>query len=97
MSMNKVQSSDLKSVSSIINAAPCGLTGISAFTNGTNAATLTIYDNASSATGKVLAQLAFPGANLGGYQSFPTNVQAVNGLYASVSGIGATFIIHYEP
>ncbi len=95
--LNKVVSSGLLSASGVISAGPCGLAGVSCFTNGTNAGTLTIYDNASAASGTVLAQLAVPAANLGAQIMFPANVKAVNGVYASLSGTGASFIVTTEP
>jgi hypothetical protein len=95
-SINKVVSSGLLSASGIISANPGGLTGISCFTNGAAAATLTIYDNASAASGTVLAQIAVPGANLGVCQVFPTNIKASSGIYASISGSGASYIVISE-
>jgi hypothetical protein len=94
--INKVVSSGLLSASGAISANPGGLTGISCFTNGAANATLTIYDNASAGSGTVLAQISVPGASLCASQSFPSNVKAVNGIYATLAGTGASYIVLSE-
>lgn len=97
MALNKVVSSGLLSASGAISAVPCGLAGASCYTNGAAAATLTIYDNPSAGSGTVLAQLAVPAANLGAQIMFPANIKAATGVYAVLSGAGASFIVITEP
>ena len=49
------------------------------------AATVTIYDNASAASGTVLAQWTTSGANADRQYDFTGGVRFVNGVYVSVS------------
>lgn len=71
------------------------LTSLQVFTDGTNAATVTIYDNPTAASGTILSKISVPGATL--YDSFvPTiSIDATTGIYASIAGTGASMIVHY--
>jgi len=89
-------SSDLKSADAAIVSRNCRLLGIQLLTDGTNAATLILYDNNSAASGKVVAKLSVAGAGLFLSPSLPNpGVECSNGIYADVSGTGAAYIIHY--
>jgi len=76
-------------------AAPGLLIGLNVLTDGTNAATAIIYDNASAASGKVLAKVVVPGASLTGGLELPRGVEAINGLYVSLAGTGAACNVYY--
>lgn len=88
-------SSGLKSADAAIYAAECKLHGLFVLTDGTNAATVVLYDNASAASGTELAKYVVPGASLSGYVHFDCPVGASKGIYADVSGTGANYIVHY--
>lgn len=90
-----VLTSDLKSADAVICAKPCTLVSATVLTDGTNAATLVLYDNASSAAGTVLAKVKVAGANLMGF--VVPLARAEKGIYADVTGTGAEFVITYEP
>ena len=64
-------------------------------TNGTNAVTLTLYDHASAASGKILRKIIVPGANSYGGFELPVGIEAANGIYADVTGTGAAFWVTY--
>lgn len=72
------------------------LWGVQVLTDGTNAATLIIYDNASAATGTKLMTIKVPGATLCDSLFFPIPVAASNGLYADITGTGAVFYVYSE-
>jgi len=73
------------------------LTALMVYTDGTNDATVTLYDCKTGALGKVLVKLPIAGANdYGGriwseraFRSFS------DGIYAVVSGTGASAIVEY--
>ncbi len=71
------------------------LNAITITTDGTNAATLTIYDNASAASGTVLYQGKVAGAALSHDQAWNLAVRCENGLYADISGTGASYIVYF--
>lgn len=88
------RSSGLKSASALIATGKNRINSIMAVGDGTNAGTLLIYDN-TSAAGTVLAQVAVGSQHHTAYISFPNPIYAENGLYASLSGTGATYVITY--
>jgi len=94
MSGTTCLSSDLKSADAQIWTGRGTLNSLSVFTDGTNAATVTLYDN-TAASGVVLAQAKVPGSNLGAFQAWNLAIRCQNGIYAHVSGTGANYIVHY--
>lgn len=65
---------------------------------GTTASTLTIYDNASAASGTVLAQLqAVASGNSIVFPFDDSPPQSKNGLTCVVTGTGATAQIYFQP
>ena len=63
-------------------------------TDGTNNATLTIYDNTTN-TGKIMRKIIVPGANYYGGFELPVGLKCSNGIYATISGTGAHYWITY--
>lgn len=65
-------------------------------TDGTNAATVTIYDN-TAASGKILGEWLVAGASGYGGRNWPEKAfaQFDIGLYISISGTGAWAIVEY--
>lgn len=93
---NPATSSGLKSADAIILAAPGTLLGLIIVTDGTNDATVSLYDNASAASGNILAKFVVKGADLAKELVISEcGVVANNGIYADVSGTGANYIVHY--
>lgn len=70
------------------------LTAVLIITDGTNAATLIIYDN-TSAAGKKIWEGVVPGASQYGGRNWTVPVRFENGLYADLTGTGASCIIEY--
>lgn len=70
------------------------LDGVLIVTDGTNAATLTVYDN-TAASGKKLFQATVAGASNSGHFDWTSPVKAEIGLFADVSGTGASYIVYH--
>lgn len=89
-------SDDLITSSAVVHAHPCRLKALTVLTDGSNDATVTIYDHASAASGTVLAKGILPAADRTGYMVFPgRGVAAMNGAYAELTT--ANCIVLYEP
>lgn len=88
---------DRLAASAVVLAQKGFLFGCLVETNGTNAVTLTLYDNATTNSGKILRKIIVPGANNYGGFEFPVGVEASNGIYALVSGTGAAFWVTFGP
>ena len=76
---------------------PCFLSGVQHFSDGTNAATLVIYDDASAlTTGKILwkSSLLTNATNFVPH-SWHRPVECKNGIYVVVSGTGCGFVVEY--
>jgi hypothetical protein len=88
--------SGLKSADVAIMTKPGKIKSVILLADGTNAATLILYDNASAASGTVLVKIAVDAGLV--YESFNSDHGIVcnNGIYADVTGTGAEFIVHYE-
>jgi hypothetical protein len=67
---------------------------ITVLTDGTNAATVDLYDN-TSASGKIGAKGKCVGTGLINHIIFENPVLFENGIYADVTGTGATFIVFF--
>lgn len=93
---NPSTSSGLKSASAVIMAMPGTLMGLTVLTDGTNDATVTLYDNSSAASGLVLAKLKVKGEDLSKELVVAEcGIVCNNGIYAEVSGTGAECIVQY--
>lgn len=89
-------SSGSKSASGVIFARPCRIHSIIVLSDGTNAATGTIQDNASAASGTVIAKIICAGSQR--TQAFWSDIgiECSNGAYLTVAGTGAEVIVHYS-
>lgn len=88
-------SSGLKTSSAIIATGRYRLGGVLIVTDGTNAATVIIYD-ALSATSTILFKGTVPGsANFGG-SSWEIPIRAKTGIYAEISGTGAACVVYFD-
>ena len=71
------------------------LDGVLVITDGTNDATIIVYDNASAASGTKLFEAVVAGSNNAELFKLPYAVKAENGLYVSVAGTGASCIVYF--
>jgi len=87
--------SGLQSSSVVWKPEPTLLSAILILTDGTNAATVTIYDSATENTGaKVVWKNKEAGANNYGGALFNPPLKMDNGVYITISGTGASFIAY---
>lgn len=93
--MTSSRSSGLKSSSGIIQTGRNRINAVTLITDGTNAATLTVYDNASAGSGLVISKVTASGAQNTTHVIYESPVVAENGIYATVTGTGASYIIFY--
>lgn len=98
MSMHEAAtSSGLLTADTVIAARPARLLGLQVLADGTNAATVTIYDNATAGSGKELCKVIVDATLTAQDATLPLmGVCANQGLYADVTGTGAAFIVHYS-
>lgn len=87
--------SDLKSASASIATGKTRINAVTFLGDGTNASTLTLYDNASAATGKVVAKVVNRTSDQQNHIIFTNPVVCENGIYASLGGTGGTYIVYY--
>lgn len=90
-------SSGLKSSDSVISARPCRLMSVQVIADGTNAATAILYDNASAASGTVVAKIIVDATLT--YEAFTSDcgIECSNGLYLDIGGTGAECVVHFAP
>lgn len=88
-------SSGVLSASGVIFAGRQRVNAITIFTDGTNAATVDLYDNPVSASGVINVKAKCVGANLINHIIFENPVFFQSGLYANLTGTGASFIVFY--
>ena len=93
--MASSRSSGLKTAGAVISAGRNRINAITLLGDGTNAASLIIYDNASAASGLVLAKVTQLATTRLTHILFDNPVFAENGLYADVTGTGAEYIVYY--
>lgn len=88
-------SSGLKTADAVISAGRNRINAITLLGDGTNAASLILYDNASEASGVVLAKVTQLATARLTHILFDNPVFAENGIYADVTGTGAEYIVYY--
>jgi len=92
-----VSSTGELAASGLITTGKGELHGCEIHTDGTNNATLTIYDN-TAGSGKILSKIVIVGASFFGGRNFcpPNGIGYSTGLYAVIAGTGAKFSIEYR-
>jgi hypothetical protein len=88
-------STDLLTASAVVSDHKDYLNAVVVNADGTNIATVIVYDNASAASGKVLAKVVVPASSRTQSIVFNRGVQSSNGLYISIAGIGAEAQVYY--
>lgn len=91
-------SSGLKTADTQILASEGRLRNLVVLTDGTNDATVVLYDTETgTATGNVLAKLIVPGAAFRGDISWESNgVNVMRGIWADVTGTGAAYLVYFN-
>lgn len=93
--MASSRSSGLNTTDAAIAAGRNRINAITLITDGTNAASVVVYDNASAATGTVLGKVTAAGAQNTMHVIFENPVVAEDGIYADVTGTGAGYIVYF--
>ena len=93
--MASSQSSGVLSSSGVIFAGRQRVNALTVFTDGINDATVSLYDNPAAGSGKVGVKGLCPGTSKVQHFIFENPVFFQDGLYASVTGTGASFIVYY--
>lgn len=96
MAQNNCHSSGRKTADVTIMAQPGKLMALSVEADGTNAATVILYDNATAASGNELAKIVVDAGLTEASIVFNHPVEALNGIYADLTGTGAACIVYYE-
>lgn len=107
MNHYQVKSSGYKTADAVIVPGSQGATGgggpegnlhaVQLLSDASNACSVIIYDGVAAVAGKEVAVLSIAAST-----TAPTNivfnnpVQCSNGIYADVTGTGATYIVHYS-
>jgi len=87
-------SSDLKVASALIATGRNRINAITFLGDGTNASTLTVYDN-TAGSGKVIAKVVNKTADQQNHVIFTFPVYCENGIYATLAGTGGNYIIYF--
>jgi dienelactone hydrolase len=93
--MASATTSGLKTADAAIAVGVNRVNTLTILTDGTNAATVVLYDNPSAASGTVLAKGICIGADRTLHMVFENPVKASTGIYADVTGTGAEYIVTY--
>jgi hypothetical protein len=91
-----ISSGALGAGTTVIHAGKGILSGVMVISDNTNPATITVYDNATTGSGTVLAKCTATTTTGANSIAFVTPVRADNGLTVVVTGTGApTGLIYY--
>lgn len=93
--MASSRSSGLQAADAAIANGRNRINAVTLITDGTNAASVILYDNASAASGTVLAKVTAAGAQNTMHVIFENPVVAEEGVYADVTGTGAGYIVYF--
>jgi hypothetical protein len=91
---NTVRSSTPKTAATLIATGANLLTGVIVGTDGTNNATVTVYDN-TAASGSKLLEVVVVGSARSTPFLFNNPIKAENGLYLDISGTGASATVYF--
>ena len=91
-----MRTSGIKTEDMAILARPGYFHGIEIITDGTNNASVIVYDNASAASGTVIFQGTILGANNFGGVIFIDPVEMFKGIYIDMTGTGMSYIVYYR-
>ena len=80
--------------SQIVKSGAGAISAITIITDGTNKATIILYDN-TEASGKKIWEGSVAGTSEYGGRNFVFPVKFDNGLYCAITGTGASSIVEY--
>lgn len=89
------QSSDLLSADGVVSNRQCVLHAVTIIPAAADS-TLTLYDHASAASGKVLAKVFVKASTASQTIQIPGGCEAVNGIYADIDGASAGFVVYFH-
>ena len=93
--MASSRSSGLMTSDAVIQTGRNRINAITLLGDGTNAASLIVYDNASAASGLVVAKVTALATARFTHVIFENPVVVEDGIYADVAGTNAEYIIYY--
>lgn len=93
--MASSRSSGLKTADAVITTGRNRINAITLLGDGTNAASVILYDNASAASGVVLSKITALATTRFTHVIFENPVVAEDGIYADVTGTGAEYIVYF--
>lgn len=93
--MASSRSSGLKTTDAVIATGRNRINAITLLGDGTNAASLIVYDHPSSASGVVLAKVTALATARFTHVIFENPVVAEDGIFADVTGTGAEYIVYF--
>jgi len=95
--MASSRSSGLKTADAVIATGRNRVNAITLFSDGTNACSVLVYDNASAASGTEVGKVSIGAASLKTTEHviFENPVTCENGIYADVTGTGAGYIVYF--
>jgi len=93
--MASSRSSGLKTTDSAIAVGRNRINAITLIADGTNAASVVVYDNATTTSGTVLGKVTAVSGQGTVHVIFENPVIAENGVYADVTGTGAAYIVYF--
>lgn len=85
-----------KTSSAVVSANPGTLYSV-VLTAGSDAATVTLYDNASAGSGTIICKLAAAAANTTTTWSPGVRIPVANGIYATITGTSPSVTVAYAP
>ena len=91
MQANAKSSGELDATASVV-AGPCALASVLVITDGTNDGKVVI-DDSTDGSGTVKYETTVVGANNYGGRNWTFPVEFTDGIYVTLSGTGATFIV----
>ena len=96
---NEMFSTGVKAASAVVRANECYLEGVVVFGNGntsSNPIALSVYDNATTSTGTVLAQAVIKASDKMGGFFLPLHIKASYGIVGKVSGTSASYMTFWS-
>lgn len=87
--------SGLKTSDALIRTGSGYLSGILIITNGSNDASVVVYDNTSASGTKLFQGTVSAASNFGG-ATWEIPIRFQTGLYIDVTGTGASYITYYD-
>lgn len=78
-----------------VSSSGCYLSAIQIETDGSNNVTVLLYDNASAASGTVVADITVVAGDYYGGRVWIHPIRCYNGIYADVTGTNGTYFVEY--